>query len=131
MPLWPSDRKSPEYKAVQKAYKQSLRQNDPYFRMVCNLRRHLQRFPKKNSDRISKVFGCSPNFFRDHLQQTAIDNGYKNFDINNYDVKKYHKDHIIPCSKFDLNDNDQKRKCFHWSNIQILTAEENMSKGSK
>jgi len=26
---------------------------------------------------------------------------------------------------------EEQQKCFHWSNLQILTAEENMRKGSK
>lgn len=63
-----------------------------------------------------------------HLQKTAIDNGYTDFDICNYDGNEYHIDHIIPCSSFDLTDPEEQKKCFHWTNLQILSAFDNMSK---
>jgi hypothetical protein len=50
------------------------------------------------------------------------------FDINNYSGKDYHIDHIIPCASFDLTKPEEQLKCFNWSNLQILTAHENMSK---
>ena len=44
---------------------------------------------------------------------------------------KWHIDHIIPCSSFDLSKPEQQTKCFHYSNIQPLWAEENLKKGAK
>jgi len=40
-------------------------------------------------------------------------------------------DHAEPCAKFDLTDPEQQRACFHFSNLQPLTVEENRSKGAK
>jgi hypothetical protein len=78
-----------------------------------------------------ELLGCSVDFLKNHLQQTAIDNGYKDFNINNYNGHKFNIDHIIPCSKFDLTKSEEQRKCFNWSNLQILNASDNDSKGNK
>jgi hypothetical protein len=40
-------------------------------------------------------------------------------------------DHIHPCSKFDLTDPVQQKKCFHWTNLQPLWAVDNIRKGAK
>ena len=44
---------------------------------------------------------------------------------------KWHVDHIRPCSSFDLSKPEEQAKCFHYSNIQPLWAEENLRKGAK
>ncbi len=43
----------------------------------------------------------------------------------------WHVDHIKACSKFDLTDPAQQRKCFHWSNLQPLEAVANIRKGNR
>lgn len=40
----------------------------------------------------------------------------------------WHIDHVIPVSKFDLNDENQKYLAFNWRNTMPLSAYENMSK---
>jgi hypothetical protein len=37
-------------------------------------------------------------------------------------------DHIIPISTFDLTDEDQQRKCWHYTNLQPLWAIDNLQK---
>ena len=44
------------------------------------------------------------------------------------DIKNYHIDHIKPLSSFDLNNSDEVKKAFDKSNLQWLTAEENLKK---
>lgn len=40
-------------------------------------------------------------------------------------------DYEIPCSSFDLTDEKQQKVCFHYTNLQPLTVEENAKKGNK
>jgi len=83
------------------------------------------------SEKTMNLIGCSIEYLKEHLQQTATKNGYGNFDINNYSGYKYHIDHILPCVAFNLNCSYHQKLCFNWSNLQILTAEENIRKLDK
>jgi len=44
---------------------------------------------------------------------------------------EWHIDHIKPCSLFNLLNEDEQKKCFHYTNLQPLWASENLSKGCK
>jgi hypothetical protein len=43
----------------------------------------------------------------------------------------WHIDHIKPLSKFNLQDRNEFLKANHYTNLQPLWAEENISKGNK
>jgi len=77
------------------------------------------------------LLGCSIEQLKQHLQQTAINNGYLDFDINSYSTKEYHIDHIVPCDSFNLPCSYHQKLCFHYSNLQILTSIENIKKGNR
>jgi len=83
------------------------------------------------SNKTMILIGCDANFLKQHLQQTAINNGYFNFDINNFSGKEFNIDHIIPCSKFNLKCSYHQKLCFNWTNLQILSAKENQVKKDK
>jgi hypothetical protein len=44
---------------------------------------------------------------------------------------KWHVDHITPCARFDLTQPTEQKKCFHYTNLQPLWAEQNLKKGCK
>lgn len=44
---------------------------------------------------------------------------------------EWHIDHIIPCSAFNLEDREQALRCFHYTNLQPLWAQDNLSKSNK
>jgi len=70
-----------------------------------------------------ELIGCDGDFLIRHLRSTdpaLFDSG-----------RKFHVDHILPCNKFDLTLPEMQRACFHWSNLQILTPEENSKKRDK
>ncbi len=97
-------------------------------RILCALR---DGWGRKKNTRTTKMIGCTIQQLKQHLQNTAIENGYKDFDIEKYDTKEYHIDHIMPCASFDLTKEEEQMKCFNYTNLQILDAKTNLSKGCK
>jgi hypothetical protein len=116
-----------------KRYTMKRRKNDINFKLQHNIRNRIGLALKHNhkSAHTLELIGCSIEDLKKHLKLTALQNGYPDFDIENFEGKKWHIDHIIPCCKFDLADPDQQKKCFNYKNLQILSARENMLKGNK
>jgi len=42
---------------------------------------------------------------------------------------EWHIDHIKPCVSFDLDLEEERDKCFHYTNLQPMWGPDNMSKG--
>jgi hypothetical protein len=53
------------------------------------------------------------------------------FNNHGFGKDKWHIDHIIPCSAFNLTDIEQQQKCFNYKNLQPLWQEENFRKGNR
>jgi len=49
---------------------------------------------------------------------------------DNYGLYGWHIDHIIPCDAFNLIEEEEQLKCFHYTNLQPLWAEENLRKSN-
>jgi hypothetical protein len=47
---------------------------------------------------------------------------------DNYGIKGWHIDHIIPCAAFDLTDPEQQKICFHYTNLRPLYWADNISR---
>lgn len=99
------------------------------FKLIHNLRKRISEVLKvkktNNSGKGSKLFGCTSQQLRDHLE-----NQFKpGMTWENYG--KWHVDHIVPVSSFNLNDIEQRNKCYNYTNLQPLWAEENMKKSNK
>ncbi|MDC0427466.1 hypothetical protein OAL77_01805 [Candidatus Pelagibacter sp.] len=78
---------------------------------------------KKISSR--KLLGCSIDDFKIHLEkQFKTKMTWENYG-------KWHIDHIKPVSKFDLTNQEEQKKCFHYTNLQPLWAKENIVKSDK
>lgn len=117
-------------KANNANYAKIQRLHNSNYRIARNLRKRVHKVlhDVNKSVPTMELLGCTIEKLKTHLQQTAINNGYTDFDIENYSGKDYHIDHIKPCASFDLTDPEQQRKCFHYTNLQILTAHENLRK---
>jgi hypothetical protein len=82
-------------------------------------------FGNKKSAPTLKLLGCSLDHLKAHLEsQFRHGMSWANYG-------KWHIDHIIPCSAFDLSNPKQQQICFHWSNLQPLWAKENRKKRTK
>jgi hypothetical protein len=106
--------------------------NDINFKLPMLYSRMLRHGLKNNKKYKSiEYIGCSIEELKQHLQQTALSNGYLDFDINNYSGKEYHIDHIKACANFDLTNEEHQKECFHYTNLQILDAKTNIIKSNK
>lgn len=73
-----------------------------------------------------ELLGCSILDLMKHLESKF----YADMSWENYG-SYWHIDHIRPCASFNLQKYEDQKICFHYSNLQPLTAKENLSKGSK
>lgn len=79
----------------------------------------------KKARKTSELIGCSISFLMEYLESKF----QKGMSWQNYG--KWHIDHIIPCSAFNLLDETEQRKCFNYKNLQPLWAKDNCSKGNR
>jgi hypothetical protein len=71
------------------------------------------------------LIGCSLEDLKKHLESQFT--GGMSWDNHG----EWHIDHIIPCSSFDLSFTEEQERCFCYTNLQPLWAEDNLSKGAK
>lgn len=85
----------------------------------------LKRKGIKKLNRTIELIGCSWNELINHLQKQFK----PEMSWNNYG--KWHLDHIIPLTAFNLECKEEQKKANHYSNLQPLWAKENILKGNK
>lgn len=103
------------------------RKKDIKFRILCNLRKRIWKVLKENSKSQTtlELLSCSIEKLKAYLESKFK----KGMTWSNYG--KWHIDHIRPCVSFDLSIPEEQKKCFHYTNLQPLWAEENLKKGKK
>jgi hypothetical protein len=76
------------------------------------------------------LIGCDIKTARKHLESKWKDGmNWDNYGSPTGDYfSGWHIDHIVPCASFDLSKKEDQLKCFHYTNLQPLWAEENLSK---
>ena len=104
--------------------------NNPQIRIKKAISSRLSSCINKNynSKTLIKYLGCSYDFFDKWLEfQLKFT---KKLTLDNYG-KKWHIDHVIPCSSFDFTDKKQVKKCTNWKNLRPLERIENIKKSNK
>lgn len=97
---------------------------DPNFKMRKRLRMYLNRFLIKGlGSKMSEIVGISSKDLRMYFE--SLFTGDMCWD--NY-AKLWEIDHIIPCCKFDLTNDEDKRKCFNYKNLRPLLIKDNLKK---
>ena len=71
-----------------------------------------------------ELLGCSIYKVKQYLEQQFKEG----MNWKNHGIYGWHIDYIIPCCRFDLTKLDEQKKCFHYTNLQPLWANENLSK---
>lgn len=103
-----------------------MRATNPNLRISHSLRERMRSalIGKCKSASTMELLGCSIEQLKEHLEYQFKES----MTWDNYGYFGWHIDHIRPCASFDLNYPDQQKECFHYTNLQPLWAEENLSK---
>jgi hypothetical protein len=99
---------------------------DPIEKFKRNIRNRIYIGLKQDKPKHTHEYlGCST---KDYVKWITYNK--KDFTLNNHgDV--WHIDHVIPISKFNLNNEEELLLAFNWRNTMPLSAKENLAKNSK
>ena len=117
------------WRKYEREYKYNRRKEDMFFKIKGNLSGRLSDLINKRNLSINtlELLGCDRETFLSHIENQFTEG--MNWD--NYGLKGWHVDHIIPLSSFDLTIEDEVKKACHYTNLQPLWWEDNLKKGSK
>ena len=118
-------KKNPTARKKRNKQRRERYKKDINYRINQVLRARVKTFITGKNKSISslELIGCDVEELRKYLELQFE----KGMTWENYG--EWHIDHIRAISFFDLTDEEQQKKCFHYSNLQPLWAFENMSKG--
>lgn len=116
----------PECKSCMSKYLKKRRKTDFNYKLSIVLRSRLSRLVQRgHSSTALRNLGCSPEEFRKYIaSQFKEGMRWRNHG-------KWHLDHILPLSSFDLTDPKQLDKACHYTNLQPLWAIDNLRKSNK
>ena len=72
-----------------------------------------------------KYMGCSPKEMLAHVEMQMLGT---DMNLSNYGIFGWHLDHIIPCSYFDMTNDEHLMVCFNWRNIRPLWGKDNIKR---
>jgi hypothetical protein len=120
---------NPRVYEVRNKYRNERKKNDINFKILGNLRNRLwfsfKRGLVKKNIKTLDLIGTSIENLILHLEKSFKPG------MTRENYGEWHIDHIKPISKFDLNDENEQKKCFHYTNLQPLWASENIKKSDK
>lgn len=94
------------------------------FKRIIRTRIYIALHSNKTNHTVDYL-GCN---MAEYIQWIQYNN--ENFTIENHG-KEWHIDHVIPLSKFNLNDKEEQMIAFNWRNTTALSAYNNLSKNNK
>ena len=116
------------------SYAKNRYKNDPIFKINMRMRYRLWEAIKSQNIKkdfktgnITNLIGCSPIYLKQYIEFKF----QPGMNWDNYGIFGWHIDHIKPCNNFDLTIEEERKKCFHYTNLQPLWASDNLSKGGK
>ena len=115
--------------AYDRKYRQERKASDPAFRFEINYRARIKQAFKKGgvgSVETQGLLGCTVEQAMQHIAAQF----QPGMTWDNWGIHTWHIDHIVPCASFDLDVAEEREKCFHYTNLQPLWAEENLRKSA-
>ena len=100
-------------------------------RIALNLRKRMkflvQRGRMQKTRGLPKYLGCTSIELVKHIENTWL----PEMSWDNYGFLGWHIDHIKPLCSFNLLEESEKEKAFHYTNLQALWCNENWCKSKK
>jgi len=117
------------WRKYEREYKNSRRQEDMFFKIKGNLSSRLSKLINKKGQELNtqELIGCNRDIFLQHLESQFTEG----MTWENYGLKGWHVDHIMPISSYDLTNEDEVKKACHYTNLQPLWWQDNLEKGDK
>ena len=110
-------------------YEKNRKQTDPEFKLLLTLRSRLgTALKRKNATKNTHTLDltdCTIPYLMGYLEAKFTEG----MTWENHGT--WHIDHIKPCCSFNLLDEEEQKKCFHYTNLQPLWAIDNLIKGSQ
>jgi hypothetical protein len=112
-----------------KKWKYKKYHTDINYKIECILRARLHTTLSRNQkiDKTISLLGCSIDEFKKYIESKFREG----MSWGNWSKDTWHIDHIKPISEYDLSDPIQQKECFHYTNLQPLSAYENLRKQKK
>lgn len=115
----------------QRKYEKFKYYSDPAYRLASKTRARLREYIRKlkipKNDRAHKYLGCNYQFFKKYIESKFTEG----MTWDDFLLGKIHIDHIRPISSFNLFDEAELKKAFHYTNCQPLWAKDNLRKSDK
>ena len=99
--------------------------DDPLSTIIRRTRTRIIACLRKKNKHTIDYLGCNCTFYMDWILKVNTKYTFENYGT------EWHIDHVIPLSKFDLNDEEQQLVAFNWRNTMPLSVKENLSKNNK
>jgi hypothetical protein len=117
------------WKKYEREYRSSRKQEDMFFKIKSNLSSRLSDLIKDRvvGQRTVELLGCDKDTFLQYLESQFTEG----MTWENYGLKGWHIDHIIPISLYDLTNEDEVKKACHYTNLQPLWWQDNLEKSNK
>lgn len=111
------------------AWERNKKQTDPIYKLSATVRNRIKVFLNKNNitkkNKTFELVGCTPQQLKEHLEKQFREG----MTWENHGKYGWHIDHIIPLSSATTE--EELYKLCHFTNLQPLWAEENLSKGNR
>ena len=124
------------YNEMNKYFSESFKDmihTDGFYRLLRTCSVRVTELLKKDKNRPSylQLLGCSKDQLKSYLEEQFK----PNMTWDNYGrkdgIESWELDHKIPCSAFNLNNVEEQKICFHYTNLQPLWHKENITKRNK
>ena len=114
-----------------RTYEKTRKDNDPLYKLISNFRTAIYQVLKESNvgknGHYFEILKYTPEELINHLEKQFVD------DMSWDNYGKWHVDHILPISSFQINEigDNEFMKCWSLNNLQPLWGDENIRKSNK